>query len=452
MRVISKRPFFISLPFTHFQSKRDMSTSRQSFQYTADFVQKALNWAATHPYCSYFTSNGIPYPEGAFPELLAAGTNIALNSEEAPFDKLQKLHEEQKSWLIGYFTYDLKNEIHRLTSSNPLTVSFPSCTFYQPDYLLFFRKEEVEILCYKGKPEEVMAAIKATPLPEPAGIPHITLRSHMLREEYIAKVKAVKEHILQGDCYELNLCQEFSASEVELNPLSLFLALNRLSPAPFASFQKFSNQYLICASPERFLKKEGDVLTSQPIKGTIRRGKTPGEDEALKHQLLNDEKERAENMMIVDLVRNDLAISSLPGSVKVKEMFGIYSFRHVHQMISTISSTLRPELPFTEGIRKAFPMGSMTGAPKKKVMELIDHYENSSRGMYSGAVGFITPEGNFDFNVVIRSLLYDAAERRISFQAGGAITFDSDPEKEYEECLLKARALMQVLGQSSAAL
>ena len=410
------------------------------------FRLQALEWASSFHYCSYFTSNEIPYPNNPFPEMLAVGKRKIWKLGDSPFEELYQLHQHHQDWFIGYFTYDLKNSIHGLKSSKPLTIPIPSCTFYLPDSLIFFNDDRVEIRSSQCSAEKIFQQILATPTPSPAVGNSIYLRPHMSREEYLSKVEKVKEHILNGDCYELNLCQEFSASKVEINPLSLFLKLNSLSPAPFAGFQKLEDQYLICASPERFLKKEGSKLVSQPIKGTIRRGKTPEEDECMKQQLRSDEKEMAENMMIVDLVRNDLAISSLPGSVEVEEMFGIYSFRHVHQMISTVSSRLRPTLPFTEAIKNAFPMGSMTGAPKRKVMELIEQYENSSRGLYSGSVGFIDPEGNFDFNVVIRSLIYDSELQKLSFQVGGAITYDSDPEKEYEECLLKAKALMQVLG------
>ena len=410
------------------------------------FRLQALKWASSFPFCSYFTSNKIPYPNNPFPEMLAVGNTRVWKLGDSPFEELYQLHQYHQDWLIGYFTYDLKKSIHGLQSSRPLTIPIPSCTFYQPDTLIFFNEDGIEIRSRHSSAEEVIEQIQSTPAPSPIVESSIHLMHHISREEYFIKVEKVKEHILNGDCYELNLCQEFSASKVEINPLSLFLKLNSLSPAPFASFQKMEDQYLICASPERFLKKEGSKLVSQPIKGTIRRGKTPEEDESLKQQLRADEKEMAENMMIVDLVRNDLAITSLPGSVKVEEMFGIYSFRHVHQMISTVSSRLRPTIPFTEAIKNAFPMGSMTGAPKRKVMELIEQYENSSRGLYSGSVGFIDPEGNFDFNVVIRSLIYDSKLQKLSFQVGGAITYDSDPEKEYEECLLKAKALMQVLG------
>jgi len=239
---------------------------------------------------------------------------------------------------------------------------------------------------------------------------------------------------------------EFFAEQALINPISVFQKLNSLSPMPFASLYKLEHKYLICCSPERFLKKSGSRIISQPIKGTARRDVDPKKDEQIKEELQNSEKERAENMMIVDLVRNDLAHSSKPGTTKVEEFFGIYTYNQVHQMISTISSELKDGLAFTEAIKNAFPMGSMTGAPKIKAMELIETYEESRRGLFSGAVGYITPEQDFDFNVVIRSVLYNAATKYLSFQTGSAITYDSVAEKEYEECLLKAKAILQVLN------
>lgn len=418
------------------------------FPLTESFVEKALQWAAAFPFCSYFTSNQISYPHGTFPHLLAVSSGANYWSlGNTPFESLEKLHRKQKDWLFGYFTYDLKNSIYGLHSHHPDTIEFPACTFYQADHLLFFGQEEVEIRSFITSPEKVYRQILETAPAAPVfPASPIPLQAHISREEYLQKVKAIQQHIVEGDCYELNLCQEFSAQDADVDPLSLFLQLNNLSPTPFATFQRFQNHYLMAASPERFLKKKGNKLISQPIKGTIRRGKSPAEDEKLKQQLATDEKELAENMMIVDLVRNDLAMSACTGSVKVEELFGIYSFRQVHQMISTVIADLKPELSFTDAIRNAFPMGSMSGAPKRKVMELIEQYENSRRGLYSGAIGFISPEGDFDFNVVIRSLLYNAESRSLSFQVGGAITYDSVPEKEYEECLLKASAMLKVLG------
>ncbi|NRB65024.1 MAG: anthranilate synthase component I family protein, partial [Saprospiraceae bacterium] len=204
---------------------------------------------------------------------------------------------------------------------------------------------------------------------------------------------------------------------------------------------------MLCASPERFLRKRNDVLISQPIKGTRSRGLTPQEDEALKQDLMNSQKDRSEHVMIVDLVRNDLARSSLTGSVQVSELYGIYSFAQVHQMISTIQSRLRPDIPLVEAIRNAFPMGSMTGAPKIKAMELIDQLESTKRSIYSGAIGYISPEGDFDFNVVIRTLFLRQDVGYLSFSVGGAIVYDSDPEQEYQECMWKAKAILETLGQ-----
>lgn len=424
------------------------NTTSSFFPLTPDFVERALKWAANFPYCSYLTSNAIPYPHSAFPHLLAvSGGKNSWKPGNLPFEQLKELHLLRQDWLFGYFTYDLKNGIHGLSSHHPDTIEFPACTFFQPDYLFFFGEEEVEIQSAATHAASIYQQIIETEPATPAypAFP-VRLKPHMDRAEYLQKVKTIQHHIIEGDCYELNLCQEFSAENAEVDPLSLFLQLNSLSPTPFATFQRYGHHYLMAASPERFLKKEGSKLISQPIKGTIRRGKSSTEDDQLKKQLATDEKELAENMMIVDLVRNDLSMSARTGSVKAEELFGIYSFRQVHQMISTVSAEIRPELHFTEAIRNAFPMGSMTGAPKRKVMELIEKYENSRRGLYSGAAGFIAPNGDFDFNVIIRSLLFNAESRSLNFQVGGAITYDSVPEKEYEECLLKASALLKVLG------
>jgi para-aminobenzoate synthetase component 1 len=285
-----------------------------------------------------------------------------------------------------------------------------------------------------------MPAVTAQPLPTP-------INNRISREEYIRIIKQLQQHILRGDCYEINFCQEFFAEHVDIDPLQVYCSLSNTSPNPFAAFYKTGQQYLLCASPERYLKKEGERIFSQPIKGTSQRDLNDvGEDVKSKEHLYNSAKDRSENVMIVDLVRNDLSKICVEASVQVEELFGIYSFPQVHQMISTVSGQLRSDIHFIEAIKATFPMGSMTGAPKKRVMELIEQYELTRRGIFSGAVGYITPEGDFDFNVVIRSIMYNAASKYLSFQAGSAITFYSDPEKEYEECLLKAGAIKKVLG------
>jgi len=257
-------------------------------------------------------------------------------------------------------------------------------------------------------------------------------------------------NILKQYIYEVNFCQEFYAENIEIDPLTIYLKLNEISPTPFSCFVKFKDKYLLSASPERFIKKEDNTIISQPIKGTAKRGKTKDEDDELKRSLQNDEKERNENVMIVDLVRNDLSKIALRNTVHVEELFGIQTFPQVHQMVSTITAELDKKNDFQEIINALFPMGSMTGAPKVSAMKLIEKYEKTKRGLYSGTVGYIDSNGNFDFNVVIRSILYNQKDNYLSFMVGGAITSMSDPYKEYEECLLKAKAMFQVLNTIDA--
>ena len=258
-------------------------------------------------------------------------------------------------------------------------------------------------------------------------------------------VEKIKEHIRYGDIYEINYCQEFFAEDVVLDPLELYFRLNEFSGTPFSCYYKDGSRHLACGSPERFLKKEGNQLISQPIKGTKPRGKNKVLDMQMKEALQSSAKEQSENVMIVDLVRNDLSKTAEKGSVKVDELCGVYSFKNMHQMISTISSKLKKEVHFIDAIKECFPMGSMTGAPKIRSMELIEKYEKTKRGLYSGAVGYIDPVGDFDFNVVIRSILYNECNAYLSFIVGGAITDKSNPIEEYEECLLKAKPILMTL-------
>jgi para-aminobenzoate synthetase component 1 len=258
-------------------------------------------------------------------------------------------------------------------------------------------------------------------------------------------VNKLKAHIQYGNIYEITFCLDFYSEGIKLHPLSVYSELNRLSPAPMSCYYKAGGHHLISSSPERFLKKKNDRLISQPIKGTIKRSADAAEDERLKTALRQSPKERSENVMIVDLVRNDLSRVAQRGSVQVDELFGIYSLSHVHQMISTISCRVNPEKSFMDIIKATFPMGSMTGAPKISAMKLIDEYERFRRGWFSGCAGYINPEGDFDFNVIIRSIIYNEQEKKLSFPAGSAITIGSDAEMEYEECLLKAEMMRKAL-------
>jgi para-aminobenzoate synthetase component 1 len=255
------------------------------------------------------------------------------------------------------------------------------------------------------------------------------------------------DYINKGDIYEANFCMEFFA-EGEINPISKFQRLNEISKPPFAVYFKNNKHFLLSASPERYLKKEGIKIISQPIKGTAKRFLDAKADEIAKQKLALDLKERSENIMITDLVRNDLSRTAQKGSVQVEELCGIYSFLQVHQMISTVTSLIDNQYSVIEVIKNSYPMGSMTGAPKISAMKIIEELEETKRGLYSGAVGYFTPNGDFDFNVVIRSILYNQENQYISFSVGSAITSLSVPENEYEECLLKANAMLNVLNSN----
>ncbi len=273
----------------------------------------------------------------------------------------------------------------------------------------------------------------------------ILLNAHLSKEAYIEKTLDLLRHIQRGDIYEVNFCQGFSAQTKVFNPANAYLKLIEFTDAPFGALYKHEDSWLICGSPERYISRTGDTVISQPIKGTRKRSTDPSIDEHLKEELKNDPKERSENVMIVDLVRNDLSRFALPGSVEVSELFGIYTFKTVHQMISTVSCKVSSETTNAEILHKTFPMGSMTGAPKRRAVEIAEQYETQSRGIYSGTIGMITPEGDFDFNVVIRSITWNAKTGYLSVMAGSAVTSLSDPEKEYEECMLKLEAMKHVI-------
>ncbi|GAA4385670.1 anthranilate synthase component I family protein [Hymenobacter koreensis] len=413
----------------------------------ADFRARALRWAAGFPHCAYFEPNDLTYPCGPFRRLLA----VAPEATGAPgsLAALQPwLQSAAPAARCGFVTYDVKNDIEALQSNNFTGLNWPALHFFTPQHWLYWQAAHLEI--HGPSSEAVFQEILQTQLLAPAAPAVSTMQARMPRADYLAAVAAVREDILNGEVYELNLCQEFYAERVSLDPVDVFHRLNAASPTPFAGFCRWHDHYLLCASPERFLAYQEPVIISQPIKGTIRRGHTPEADEQQRQTLLNDEKERAENLMIVDLVRNDLARIAETGSVKVPELFGLYPFRHVWQMISTVKAELQPGVGLADVLRATFPMGSMTGAPKIRAMQLIEQYERTRRGLYSGSFGYVLPDGSFDFNVVIRSLQYRHDTGYLSFQVGSAITYDSDPEREYDECLLKAQAMLEVLGATVA--
>jgi len=408
-----------------------------------------LNWVNRFSIFCFLDNHQYQIEPHTLECILAAGVKRQFLSHGGnAFENFQSFISEKKSWLFGHLGYDLKNEIEALTSSHPDYIEFPDIFFFEPE--IIFRLTENKIYIEGAdNPGKIYQEIQNMSLPgsqSPANW-KLSIQERISKKEYIDIINKLRDHILRGDCYEINFCQDFFAENVEIDPLVVYKKLSSVSPNPFSALYKLNEKYLICASPERYLKRQGNKILSQPIKGTSSRFLPDrNKDEISKEELHRSEKDRSENVMVVDLVRNDLSRICKEGKVKVEELYGIYSFPQVHQMISTISGELRDEITFAEIIKATFPMGSMTGAPKKRVMELIEQYEKTKRGIFSGALGYINPAGDFDFNVVIRSILYNAGRKYLSFQAGSGITFYSDAGKEYEECLLKAEAIRNVLN------
>jgi para-aminobenzoate synthetase component 1 len=409
------------------------------------FKQQALRWANQFNVCAILDSNDYKDPYSKFDLLIAVDANALLSTSYGnAFVELSHFRKQNSDWIIGGFGYDLKNEIEELTSENSNKIQFPDLFFFAPKHLLILKGDELEIK--SPYEEEIINEIFNIHIEPFSKQEEIKISTSFNKKSYLETVKAIQEEIERGNIYETNFCVEFYSEGKTISPISIYEKLNQTSPTPFSSYIKWNNLYVLCASPERFIAKRDDKLISQPIKGTAKRGKTQEEDELLKKELAKNPKEQQENVMIVDLVRNDLTKSAKESTVKVDELFGIYSFEQVHQMISTISCTIKEGLSEEDIIKNTFPMGSMTGAPKVKAMELMEHYEKSKRGIYSGALGYFSPENDFDFNVVIRSILYNDDNKYLSFHAGSAITYYADPEKEYEECLLKISAMLSSLN------
>ncbi len=403
-----------------------------------------LDWAKRSGILLFLDSNDYQLPHSSYDCLLAVGKARTSNVENELL-RPENVHGFG-DWIFGHICYDHKNLIEtKLVSSHPEKNGFPLSYFFVPQTVCYINKAQTALtIASFDNPVAIYREINTPDAEQEADIPKLQFTSVTDKERYLETIGKLRIHIADGDCYEINYCTEGFCENVEVDPFQVFNALNRLSPAPYAAYYRLDDKYMMCASPERYLRRNSDQILSQPIKGTARRDKDPAKDMEIKDQLRNDIKERAENVMIVDLVRNDLARCCQTGSVGVEELFGIYSFPQVHQMVSTVTGTVKENMSFAELIRNTFPMGSMTGAPKHKVMQLIDVYEQTRRELFSGTVGYIAPNGDFDFNVVIRSLFYNAVTKRLSYQTGGAITYDSDAEKEWEEMRLKAWALERI--------
>jgi para-aminobenzoate synthetase component 1 len=418
---------------------------------TESFKQQLLLWANQFREVVFLDSNNYQQLYSNYDCVLAvdALTSIKTDSKNA----FQDLHEYQsitKDWLFGYLSYDLKNDTENLSSNNFDGLHFPDLFFFQPKKLFLLKDNQLEIqylnMCKDELESDFGEIMQCSVISVNSSV--VKIEQRISKESYLKKVSKMLAHINRGDIYEANFCMEFFAQNTTINPLVVYQKLNAISKPPFAVFFKNNSNYLLSASPERYLKKEDTKIISQPIKGTAKRYKDLIQDDLSKEELEQNQKERSENIMIVDLVRNDLSRTATKASVTVEELCKIYSFQQVHQMISTIVSNVAPTTSPVEIIKTTFPMGSMTGAPKISAMKIIENFEETKRGLYSGAVGYFTPNNDFDFNVVIRSILYNSKNKYLSFSVGSAITAKSIAENEYDECLLKAKAMLESIQNS----
>ena len=436
--------------FLGFQKKKVLRTEiHKTIVNPIAFKKQLLDWSDQFREVVFMDSNDYPQKFSSYDAILAVDAFTLIQTDyHNAFEDLQQYQQTTKDWLFGYLSYDLKNDSEDLQSNNFDGLAFPDLFFFQPKKLFFLKGNQLTIRYLNLCDDEVETDFDT--ITTTVGFDYITkaaveVQARISKESYIEKVNALLGYVHRGDIYEANFCMEFFAENTTINPLEKFGKLNAISQTPFAVYFKNNKQYLLSATPERYLRKEGATLISQPIKGTAKRFSDSKEDEIAKLNLASDPKERAENIMITDLVRNDLSRTAQKGTVQVKELCGIYSFQQVHQMISTITSKLDNKHSLIDVLKLTFPMGSMTGAPKISAMKIIEELEVTKRGLYSGAIGYFSPDGDFDFNVVIRSILYNQENKYVSFSVGSAITSLSNPENEYEECLLKAKAMHEVL-------
>ena len=402
---------------------------------------RLLELSSSRSFFALYTSQGYASKWGEYELLFAWGAKATFDTTALKNGALES------GWRFGFLGYELRHEFERLSKGNPAIGQWPEAQFFEPEVVGTLDRAGT-LTVYADEPEDVLALVLASEKSRKAGNTTLDFQPVETRESYLEAVRKLQEHIQRGDIYEVNYCTAFKAEYESLDSAQLFRQMTQATKAPFSAFVKMDQLELLCTSPERYILKKGDQLWSQPIKGTNRR---LAENNHVQERLLvADEKERAENVMIVDLVRNDLSRVAAKGSVQVEELFGVYPFKNVNQMISTVTCKTRAETSNWEIIKATFPMGSMTGAPKISAMELAERYEKTERGIYSGALGYIMPNGDFDFNVVIRSIALDAKQGVASAHVGGAITLLSIPEREYEECLLKAESLLQSAAGSGS--
>ena len=407
------------------------------------FVKKIVNFSSDQSHFTLLNSN-----DGFddYELIIAYGAESFLQSSKNSLKKIDKYIETVNDWIFGYLSYDLKNEIENLSDLNKDVFNLPNLYFYQPKVIWLIKEEKAEIYSLNEKNlNEDWDHINSIDYKDCTENSSVDLIPRTSKEEYVRKIKNIKQRILKGDCYEMNFCFDMFIKNKTIDPYKTYIKLNDYTRSPMSTFFKLNQLYLLSSSPERFIKRINRKIISQPIKGTAKRGLDSKEDEKIKDTLLSSPKELSENHMIVDLVRNDLSRVAEKGSVKVKNLNKLNTFKRVHQLISTIEAEIAIKTKFSKIITGMFPMGSMTGAPKIESMNIIDEYESTKRGLYSGSIGYIKPNKDFDFNVVIRSIIYDKVLKEINVNVGSAITFKSDPESEFEECLLKAEPMIKSL-------
>lgn len=412
-----------------------------------------LEWAQQFEFISYLDSN--QYYEKNKSDFffhkyeIVLGLSLNKDSKNVILSSslLKSRLELNSDWLMGYLSYDLKNEWFELQSVHQDPLGFDDVFFFVPEMVFYKKGNEIFLESLTSiDNDDLSQSIRRYAAPLLDSDSKIDVKAKFTRSAYIETVKKIKQEIQLGNVYELNFCQEFYNEQVQIDPWQSFNKLTNISPTPFSAYLKQSDKFLISASPERYIAKRFNKIISQPIKGTIKMTGNADEDAHLAATLKQDPKEMAENVMIVDLVRNDLSQTAQKGSVKVDELCGIYPFKQLYQMISTVSSELKSDKTSFDLTRTSFPMGSMTGAPKVSAMQLIEKFEKSKRGLYSGSVGYFSPDGDFDFSVVIRSILYNRTNQYLSFTVGSAITINAEAKKEYDECLLKAKAILESLN------
>jgi para-aminobenzoate synthetase component 1 len=451
-----------------YESQLNRTSKKIYLKNTSEFKSRLFEWAQQFNEITWLDSNAFDQKYSSYDTVLAidANSNLKIDDQNA-FAELQNYREKVNDYIFGYLSYDLKNDIENLASNNIDGLDFANLYFFQPKKLFFIKDNTLEIQYLKEFEHEVESDLKtirhyekqsdnvisqnriknkqiATNFQENS-CNDVKIHKRITKKEYLKQLETILQHIHRGDIYEVNFCQEFYSENARINPFEVYKKLNEISKPPFASFFRNNDKYLLSASPERFVKREANKIISQPIKGTAKRRINKKLDKKLAEELEKDKKERSENIMIVDLVRNDLSKTAIRGSVKVEELCKVYSFQQVHQLISTVISKVSNKTDSVDIIKSLFPMGSMTGAPKISAMKIIEELETTKRGLYSGAVGYFTSKDDFDFNVVIRSILYNQTNTYLSYSVGGAITAKSDPESEYQECLLKAIAMKQAL-------